>query len=270
MTFHNPTDELRSERKVIHVLTHNGEMHADEVAAIAALIAFNNLVISVTRTRDENLISAAKLRGDLLIDLGREFNGVNLFDHHQDTELLSSAGLIWNFIDMKDKYPEVSKLISIIDDQDRGIKKAGQFEIPVVIDMLNGKFEEQDANFEKAVNLMIDIFVSMKEAVDSMRFAKEIVSKSKEIIPGVLKLEAFTPHWNKFYNGKMTPTLRCVIWDDENTHDCKGQVIPVEPDSFDLHGIPFSELNSDKMTFVHAAGFFCVADNEGLMLEYLS
>jgi len=80
---------------MIKVVTHNGNFHTDEIVAIALHKVYANSNIKILRTRDSKTIKEA----DIAIDVGGEYNGDNLLDHHQftkDSELygLSSAGLV--------------------------------------------------------------------------------------------------------------------------------------------------------------------------------
>jgi len=56
-------------------------MHADEVTAIALLKVFTDDEIIVKRI-NHNTIDYDKY--DMVIDMGRKFDGVKYFDHHQN------------------------------------------------------------------------------------------------------------------------------------------------------------------------------------------
>jgi uncharacterized UPF0160 family protein len=92
------------------VITHDGCFHTDEVVASMLLdIYFDG--IEVIRTRDENLINDDSA---IVVDVGRIYNGVNRFDHHQYPDEtghietwengnipLSSAGMVWKHFGLK-------------------------------------------------------------------------------------------------------------------------------------------------------------------------
>ncbi len=62
------------------IVTHNGPFHADEVFAIAALsIFFADQDVSIIRSRDPAIIAI----GNIIVDVGMEYDGERLFDHHQ-------------------------------------------------------------------------------------------------------------------------------------------------------------------------------------------
>jgi uncharacterized UPF0160 family protein len=83
----------------MHVATHNGSFHADEVFAIAAL-GLVHPDLDVTRTRDREALAAADLR----VDVGfRDDPASGDFDHHQrefagargNGVRYASFGLVW-------------------------------------------------------------------------------------------------------------------------------------------------------------------------------
>lgn len=79
-----------------YAYTHIGIFHADEVFSSAVLM---NLGYEVQRIPDCDVerIKAGMLSGDVMFDVGREFDGHRFFDHHQDRSITkSSFGLIWD------------------------------------------------------------------------------------------------------------------------------------------------------------------------------
>ncbi len=91
----------------IVVGTHNGEFHADEVFAVAALMMLGSLQgaeVTVVRSRDPAILKTC----DVLVDVGGEYNVESLrFDHHQwegapkpreNGVKYSSFGLVWKEI----------------------------------------------------------------------------------------------------------------------------------------------------------------------------
>ena len=107
------------------IATHNKIFHADEVTAIALLKLFTDDEYQIERvdhdTTDFNSF-------DMVIDIGKKFDGVKYFDHHQYKGGKSSAGLIWSYLGFEDEYPKISKLIDLIDRNDVGLEKAKEFE----------------------------------------------------------------------------------------------------------------------------------------------
>lgn len=81
------------------LVTHNASFHADEVFAIALLSAAG-FSFSIIRTRDKEILAdALASQNTLVLDVGMTYDPkMNNFDHHQDKNLMSAAGLIWKEI----------------------------------------------------------------------------------------------------------------------------------------------------------------------------
>ena len=71
-------------------ITHNGIFHADDVFAAALLrLAFGDKII-FKRTRNETEIENA----DIVFDVGKKYDGIKFFDHHQDDyRLIEPTGI---------------------------------------------------------------------------------------------------------------------------------------------------------------------------------
>lgn len=83
-------------QQVNSIITHNGVFHADEVVAIA-LLRILGVNCPVIRTRDAKIIEEGKKDAStFIIDVGTVLDHTNgNYDHHQDLDLPSAAGLIW-------------------------------------------------------------------------------------------------------------------------------------------------------------------------------
>ncbi len=93
-------------KKKVHVITHNGTFHADDIFAVAILDLVHGGNIRVTRTRDEKIIA----KGDIVVDVGMKYDAVyHQYDHHQtegagdrgDGIPYSGCGLIWKHFGRK-------------------------------------------------------------------------------------------------------------------------------------------------------------------------
>lgn len=81
------------------LVTHNGAFHVDDLFATATLSILHDGNIKIIRTRDREIMKKA----DYVYDVGGEYDGVKLFDHHQKGGAgarpngipYSSFGLIW-------------------------------------------------------------------------------------------------------------------------------------------------------------------------------
>ena len=79
------------------VITHDTAFHADDVIAVA-LLRQAGYEFELIRTRDPEVLAAALPdKNTLVLDVGGAYDPSMLnFDHHQDRELLSAAGLVYD------------------------------------------------------------------------------------------------------------------------------------------------------------------------------
>lgn len=254
---------------ILKIATHNKTMHADEVSAIALLKVFRDDKIVVHRVNHD---TTDFTKYDMVIDIGKKFDGKKYFDHHQYKGGKSSAGLIWNFIGKSKEYPKISKLIKLIDDNDVGIQKAKQFEFSSLIKCFNSQSLNNDLQkiqFDKAVEFTQTVFASMKDMQDGYLDAQDIV-KNSYMFDGnqsILELETFTPYWSSCINGDKTPHIKAVVWEDSDENDWKVKIPPKRPGSFELNVKAFSI--DDSMKFVHSSGHFAIARDKEIMRKFL-
>ena len=251
------------------IATHNKIFHADEITAIALLKVFTEDEIIVSRLdHDTNDFS----NFDLVIDIGKKFDGVKHFDHHQYKGGKSSAGLIWEYLDYEKDYPKISKLIKLVDDNDVGIAKAKPFEYSSLLKCFNTHkllSNEQEEGFSKAVEFAVTVIESMAQAQEDLDDAKDIVANSFSFDNNskILELSEFTPHWTTYINGETTPNIKAVVWQDVEENNYKVKIPSKRLGSFDLNGKALIQDNS--MEFVHSAGHFAIAKDEYTLKEYL-
>jgi uncharacterized UPF0160 family protein len=122
------------------IVTHNGEFHADEVFAIAALTLTLKESYEIIRTREDDLVKTA----DYVIDVGRKYDpDKNHFDHHQENSVgnrengvpYASFGLVWKkFGEKACGSKEVADLVDEVLVQSIDLADCG-------IDMCNMNFE---------------------------------------------------------------------------------------------------------------------------------
>lgn len=253
------------------IIVHSGAFHADELVAIAILIAFKIVKkdVIIIRTRDEAVIKEAKENKDFIIDVGAEFDGITKFDHHHDRTLKSSAGLIWDFVktQIEGTYESIDRLVHIVDQNDVGIKKSGEFEFSSLVSNYNGSFEKADENF-------MDALVFVQRTIDSLKRESEGISKAKAIIDEstsfvdsrFLMLKEFTRQWDFFLNGDTT-FIQYICWEDKNQGVFKIQVVPLEYGSFELSAPAL--IPDESMVFIHNNGFFGVAATEEILKQYI-
>ncbi len=252
-----------------YIATHNKIFHADEVTAVALLELFRQDEIVVERVDHE---TSDFSKYDMVIDIGRRFDGVKYFDHHQYKGGKSSAGLIWEYLGVEESHPKINKLIKLADDNDTGVAKAKPFEYSSLIRCFNsvdiyGK--EQDIAFREAVTFAKRVLSSFKHMEEEIQKAREIVANAY-LFDGnrsIMELDTFTPHWSSYINGEETPHIKAVVWEDEQEGVYKVKMTAKKVGSFDLVAKPLPQ--DERMVFVHSAGFFAIAKDRETMIDYL-
>ncbi|MDF1875676.1 MYG1 family protein [Sulfurimonas sp. SAG-AH-194-I05] len=252
------------------VATHNKIFHADEVTAIALLKIFTNNTIEVSRVNHNTTDFTSY---DMVIDIGKKFDGEKHFDHHQYKGGKSSAGIIWEYLSVEKRYPKISKLINLIDMNDTGIQKAKPFEFSSLLKAYNHHnigSKEQDLQFEKAVEFAMTILASMKKAQEDFENAKEIVNNSFVFNNNhkIIELETFTSHWARYINGVETPEVQAVVWEDTDDMNWKVRIPSKRLGSFELNAKALKQ--DDSMEFVHSSGHFAIAKDEEGMKRFLT
>ena len=230
------------------IATHNGNFHADDVFAVAAL---KHLFPSaeLIRTRDLDVLAEA----DVVLDVGGVYDaGKGRFDHHQRGGAgarengipFSSFGLMWQkyglqicgndqeIADAVDK-----NLVTAIDAID-----CGHVDGPITgvslsqtISMFNPTWEEHgdyDACFEEAVTFASRVLARFIAAARGGVNAKSIVIEAIENAtdPRVIVLEQFTPWKTTVLN--TSPDALFMIYPAQ-TGEWRIQTVPVELGSFE-------------------------------------
>ena len=254
----------------LKIATHNGIFHADEVTAIALLKLFGNDEISLTRLKHETKDFSSF---DMVIDIGKRYDGKKYFDHHQYKGGKSSAGLIWEYLGEEENYPSISKLIKMVDENDVGITKAKPFEYSSLITHFNNHDniyeDKQEDCFNKAVEFAYTILSSLKQNEEGLKEAQSIVNNSFyfEGNRKIIELEQYIRFWSRYINGQTMPDIKAVVWEDEEDGKWKVKIPSKKPGSFELAAKPLKSDNS--MEFVHESGFFGIAKDKDILLSYL-
>ena len=158
------------------IVSHSGTFHCDELTAIALLHVFTDYVYTIQRVPHQSELPDA----DFTIDIGRILDpATGKFDHHQYEHGKSSAGLIWEYLGCTEEYPNISSIVDLIDQNDVGLRKASNFELPRIISTFNTSDiyddEAQMAAFEKAIDVLITYFTSMKDFIDLQKETEKII-----------------------------------------------------------------------------------------------
>ena len=230
------------------IATHNGNFHADDVFAVAAL---KHLYPSakVIRTRNLDELDQA----DIVLDVGGIYDAdKGRFDHHQrggagarDNGIpYSSFGLMWQKYGLticaenQEVTDAVDKnLVSVIDAIDCGHVDGPLTGVSLsqTISMFNPTWEEHgdfDACFEEAVTFASRVLARFIASANGGVNAKSIVLEAIENAndPRVIVLEQFTP-WKTTVLNTSKDALFMIY--PSQTGEWRIQTVPVELGSFE-------------------------------------
>jgi uncharacterized UPF0160 family protein len=268
------------------VAVHNGVFHADEIAALALLqIAEVHCAVDRLAHQTDRVILD---HYDLVIDLGKQYDEVKYFDHHQNADLEASNMLIYqHLVDNKllVRSEELDAIMKEISNHDRGLKTSPIAQELAYLNSSDIYGKEQKDRFAIAIGAMVnyilygrftgialEIIAKEKKAEEvSIVEAAAIIYNSLpfEDMDQVLFMPMFNRHWKEHLNGTQDlDGLEAVVWYDESQNNIKAQVIPDEAQGFGRVGKSFS-IQDDTMDFIHTGQFFCVAKDMTTMKEYL-
>lgn len=230
------------------IATHNGNFHADDVFAVAAL---KHLFPSATiiRTRDLEVLAKA----DIVLDVGGIYDAEQgRFDHHQKGGAgarengipFSSFGLVWQKygLEICANDQEVANsldknLVSTIDAIDCGHVEGVQTGISLsqAISMFNPTWQEEgdfDSCFDEAVAFASRLLTRFIAAASGGANAKSIVANAidKAVDPRVIVLDKYTP-WKTTVLRLSQDALFMVY--PSQTGQWRIQTVPVELGSFE-------------------------------------
>lgn len=248
---------------VLTVGTHDGIFHADELFAIALIHHQfgENSEIRVVRTRDADKLAECDAR----VDVGGKYNpSTGDYDHHQDRELPSSFGLIYeNFKDHLDldeySEPFFAEFVRGIDIMDTNPTSVQFPDAPVrnlnqIIGGFNDPMSNQDAAFETALKFVAQILEN------ELRSAREKGQAEREYQDrGVTENNVAV--FNKF----------SPIWKEKADHDFA--VMP-HPSGWQIMArdtrvvtVPEAVSNVDGFIFRHISGFMATFATKETALE---
>ena len=191
-----------------HIATHKGMMHADEITAVALLRLFTNDEIIVHRIEHDTTDFSAY---DMVIDISKTFDGVKYFDHHQHKGGKSSAGLIWDYLSLEDTYPNISKFINVVDNNDTGVKRANSTFFKAIRGANDPEIDPklQDNNFNVAVEYVIEVLRSLKNDSD-LQYMEVAYHHFQKLVLDLGECKSiFTQIWKlNFQNKKLEKELK--------------------------------------------------------------
>lgn len=271
---------------VIEVVTHDGQFHQDEIFACVLLNYFVDSHLKITRTRNESIISNAKVNNEIyLIDVGFDYNfSLNNFDHHQSDfdarssngDLYSACGLIWDMLKRKDiELPsgyiigKIDEFVNKVDRQDNGIEFFKEVEFISMHNYAstNGADHPQNIRFNMAYQAAIAYFNNLMNLWSNLEEIEKLsiyaISQSKNgIIFSEKKL-----HVNERMNASNNSLLVTKRQDSEYAISSLNSGIELDysikcPTPESWRGLSKSDLvkvsGFHGMEFSHKNGFFTV------------
>lgn len=281
----------------IKIATHSGFYHADELFAIAALIA--NLQkegkqVEIVRTRDIDVAFAC----DYCVDVGREYDpSKNHYDHHQvDDSLIrnnnipyAAFGLIWKHFGRKlvssDEIFDIieQKLVQPIDAMDnavtlstRNFDGVNEYNIANAIYAISQShgIQNLDKSFYDCLLICEQILSGeIKQAEEKHQSRLAVVAEiNKQNTPTILILEKYHA-WKDVVMEH--PEIKFVMYPDVNTSNWYLQPAKNTKDDFGGYRVnfPASWLGKehhdlvkasgvDEAVFCHKSGYLAVAKSK--------
>ncbi len=277
-----------NEKNIKTLGTHSGKFHADDVMATTILKLLLG-DITVTRTRDENILSKLDFVYD--ISLGE-------FDHHQLNKEIrennipyAACGLVWRefgsrIIQKFDSQLEEDDIISIfdyvdknlvqgIDATDNGIDIKSEIKVTSISDIIQSFNPTWDSNdsidgaFEEAVQFATEVIRRIISRQISVIKARIIVNEAfkNRSINEIIVLKNGCPWLYQLLKIDINNEVLFVISPDEANGEYKVQSVKKNVDTFEsrknivesIRGKSSEEINSiikiDDAIFCHKAGF---------------
>lgn len=277
------------------VITHNGTFHADEVFAIAILQKLKGAPLSITRTRNAEILDAAVLDAHVLvIDVGlTHAPAQNNFDHHQDRYMKSAAGLVWEHFGTalcqgsNDAALLVQEsLIDLVDQTDtnqNNILKVIDEHLPGgtsgTIGGLIGAFNREPDNEDQQMVQFLEAIKTATVFLENTLYEAEKIVAQKPIWearqmlkPHVVKLESYCKGWKRW--AAKEPQIRfCLVPRASKNDSVSGQQWQLTSVDSEAYPLPTLETmqtgvtDAQSIEFAHKARFLAVFNTEATALE---
>lgn len=196
------------------VITHNTAFHADDVMAVA-MLRYAGFEFELIRTRTASILEAAINDPNTLIaDVGGVYDPAMLnFDHHQDMNLPSAAGMIWeHFKDSicpADAQPFFGQFISSIDAIDtnrnniyavwntlpEGFRNTSNILSGFNRDVMNAA--QQDEQFNRAVDFALVIIENERNSAIQKAKSERQYSERSILPNNVAVFDEFSTVWKE-------------------------------------------------------------------------
>ncbi|WP_299459382.1 MYG1 family protein [uncultured Microscilla sp.] len=277
------------------LITHNGSFHADEVFAVAILQRLKGAHLHITRTRHPDLLGKViKDSSVLVVDVGLMYDPAhNNFDHHQDRDLKSAAGLVWEHFGLQlcggntDVALLVQEsLIDLVDQTDtnqNNILKTIDEHLPGgtagTVSGLIGAFNREPDNdalqmeqFDKAVKTAATFLENTLYEAEKIVAQKPIWETRQMLTPQVVRLEQYCKGWKRW--AALEPSIRfCLVPRASKNELVEGQQWQLTTIDAEAYPLPTLETmqagvsNANDIEFAHKARFLAVFNNEATALE---
>jgi len=262
--------------------THDGIFHADDVFACAILKLIHK-DIKIIRTRDNEELSKA----DVCVDVGRKYDGIKNFDHHQNIFSLrrnnipyASAGLIWKHFGRKlikslIAFNHIDEILQTIDAADNGInilevkkefKDVFPYTLSKFIDSFNPILNEENLDYDKAFLIAVEFAVIILQneitIANNLELSRKIINKAilnaKKDNKKYIVLSSLITGWKEFIDDK---DILFVVYKHPDKNWCVHS-IPVEENSFESRRLfpeSWTDLVNEKLAEVTGVkdAFFC-------------
>lgn len=174
----------------LHLATHWGSFHADDVLACTLIRTFRDPAATVVRTRDADRLAQA----DVVFDVGGTFDeATHRFDHHQHSYQgpLSSAGMVLNWLEREGHVAGSTaarlrrELVDWVDAVDNGRREPipGVLDYTRMVEAYNKgsvTLADFDAAYERAVTMSLGIVQGIVEAERMEQEAERLVVRAMD------------------------------------------------------------------------------------------
>jgi len=254
------------------VITHDTAFHADDVIAVA-LLRCAKYEFELIRTRNSQILSEAVADDNtLVLDVGGVYDPESLnFDHHQDMNLRSAAGLVYDHF--KDEIvPEeaqvyVSRFISSIDAMD-----TNRDNIFALWDTMPRGFRNTSGIIGGFNRDVTDAALQDSQFLKAVDFSVEILQN--EIYKAIKKAKSEAEYVNRHIleNNVAVFDLFSTVWKEKKEHTFA--VLPhangwqLQSIDTTLAKIPENVADLDGFVFRHASGFMAVVKNKEVLINF--
>jgi len=257
-----------SKKQIKRIATHQNLFHADELTAIALLKVFKPEFEYIINRLPHQAHIENPQDYDYIIDIGRQYDGVRFFDHHQSSpkdDNRASAGLIWDYLELNSlDYLGIEAFVHQVDANDLGLREPNEHSIISLIKSLNITdvySKEQDEAFMFALEIVTKYIQSLKNQSDNRSNAYNKLS-SCEQRNNIIVSQEFIP---ELQYTLVDTEVDYFMWFNKDQNTWKIQSVPVKYGSFEFKKPLEPSKKNDNVTFVHNGKFFAVGTKDGLL-----